>query len=75
MLQSGISKDHVFMSGLSKAVNVYIKTVKYDTSMWYLQVYRLVKVAELMRLVSALNYGKYIFHIPAAVLVLNLDIV
>jgi len=43
--------------------------------MWYLQGYRLVKVAELMRLVSALKYGKYIFHIPAAVLVLNLDIV
>jgi len=39
----------------------------------YLQDYRLVEVTEIMRLVSVLKYGKYIFHILAAVLVLNLE--
>jgi len=39
----------------------------------YPQDYRLVKVTEITWLVSAFKYGKYIFHILAAVLVLNLE--
>ena len=33
----------------------------------YLQDHRLVNVIEIVRLVSALKYGKYIFHIPSTV--------